>query len=264
MIIFYHKKTGKIYGCILGRVHSEHELKKKDLIQPQNVDQKDIERKIFDIKQTKYFEKRAEQGQIAILNKKVVFDKDGNYLRLIKKPIVEEERPNAVETIVVNIDRSHDEIKKDFKENTQRYIKQSENLTFRELDFEERDLFIKVIEEVEYEKDILISRLILRHRAPFRDGLFKMYIVEDNGVPLAGAIMHSRGFRTIYKIGGVNKKGRELHAGDALFWNLMKEAKELGYKEFDVGGIFADWATNTQKKVNIFKERWGGNREKFE
>ena len=49
MIIYYHKKTGRIFGCILGRVHSQYELENKDLIQPQKVKKADIRRKVFNL-----------------------------------------------------------------------------------------------------------------------------------------------------------------------------------------------------------------------
>jgi len=261
MIIYYHKKTGRIFGCILGRVHSQYELENKDLIQPQKVKKADIRRKVFNLKETIKFEKRANQPKI--MNYKVVVGENGEYKGLRKKKPDPEPRPNAIETIVIDLTRPLSKIKADFKKNTKKYIKQSEKLSFRQITFEEKELLIKVINEVEIEKDIKFATYLLRNRAPFIDGLLKLYIIEEDKTPLAGALIQSKGLRFIYRLGGVNKRGRKIHAGDALIWWLMKDAKELGYKEFDFGGIYADWVDEKKKKVNIFKERWGGKRGKM-
>ena len=180
MIIFYHRKTGRIFGCILGRVHSEYELKNKNLIEPQNVKKEDIKRKIFNLKETKEFEKRAEKNQFKIMNYEVIIGENGKFKGLKKRKQDPEPRPNSVETIVIDITKSLDEIKADFKENTKRYIKQSKHLKFRQITFEERNLFIKIIKKVELEKDIQFATYYLRNRAPFLDGLFKLYIIEEN------------------------------------------------------------------------------------
>jgi len=258
MIIFYHRKTGRIFGSILGRIHSEYELNNKNIIEPQNVKKEDIKRKIFTLEETKKFEKRTEKNQFKIMDYNVIVDENGKYKSLRKRKPDPEPQPNSVETIVIDLTKSLDEISADFKENTKRYIKQSDRLKFRQITFEERELFLQVIEEVESLKDMHFATNLLRNRAPFLDGVLKLYIIEKDEQPLSGALILSRASRFTYKLGGVNKKGRELRAGDALMWNLIKDAKATGYKEFDLGGIYADWVDEKRKKVNIFKERWGG------
>jgi len=263
MIIFYHRETGKIFGCILGRVHSEYELNNKDIIEPKNVKKEDIKRKIFNLEETKKFEKRAEKNQIKIMGYDVIVGKDGEYKGLKKKKPDPKPQPNSVETIVIDLTQSLDKIKASFKKDTRSYIKKSEHLKFRQISFKEREFFQQVIKEVENLKDIEIATYLLRNRAPFIDGLLKLYLIEDDKQPLACALILSRNFKFIYKLGGVSKEGRKIHAGDAIIWNMIKDAKDLGYKEFDFGGIYADWADEKRKKVNIFKERWGGKKEKI-
>ncbi len=41
MIIFYHKKTGEIFGTVGGRIHDEDQIKNA-MIKPENVDVEDI------------------------------------------------------------------------------------------------------------------------------------------------------------------------------------------------------------------------------
>ena len=117
---------------------------------------------------------------------------------------------------------------------------------------------MKVILELEDKKDLSHASRLLRSRPPFLDGYRKLYIVTDGTEPLAVAIMGVDIKKFVYITGGVNQRGRDLHAGDKLFWGLMQDVKHIGYTIFDMGGIFADWASDEEKKVNIFKERWGG------
>lgn len=255
MIIFYDKNTGKIYGSVMGRVHTDEEL--KATIQPKDVPQEDIGRKIFDLKQTKRYERLG----IKMLNKRVVFDSKGDFLRLVDKVEEEPQKPDAVETILIDLTQSLDEIMADFSETTRRWIKKSQGMSFREIGFNERQLVFDVLEELEDMKDIRLAKHILQVRAPFLDGYRRMYVVESESKVLAVALItcfNGRSF--IYSLGGVTREGRNTHAGDFLVWELIKDAKDLGYTTFDLGGIYADWASNEKKQVNIFKERWGGKK----
>jgi lipid II:glycine glycyltransferase (peptidoglycan interpeptide bridge formation enzyme) len=258
MIIFFNKKNGKIYGTVMGRVHTEEELKTS--VQPQGVLKSEIGKKVFDLKQTKRYEKL----DFHILNKKVALNSKGEFVRFIDKLKEPETKPDSVETIVIDITKSLEEIKVDFSETTRRWIKKAEEekMSFREIGFNERQLVYDVLEELEDLKDIRLAKNILQIRAPFLDGLRRMYVVEDfDKNPLAVALItcfRTKGF--IYTLGGVTQKGRDTHAGDFLVWNLIKDAKDLGYKIFDLGGIYADWADDTKKKVNEFKTRWSGEK----
>jgi len=257
MIIFYSKKTGQIYGTIGGRVHNEEELKTS--VQPQGVSKSEIGKKVFDLEQTKKYE----ESGFHILNKKVDLNKDGEFLRFIDKPKEPETKPDSVETIVIDITKSLEAIEVNFSETTRRWIKKAgeSELTFREIGFNERQLLLDVLKEIEDVKDIKLATQIVRIRAPFLDGLRRMYIVENkNKEVLAATLITIKIDNFVYSLGGVTQKGRDTHAGDFLIWNLIKDAKDLGYTTFDLGGVYADWADDVKKKVNTFKTRWGGKR----
>ena len=261
MIIFYNKKTGSIYGSVKGRVHTEEELNTS--VEPMGVSKTEIGKKVFDLEETRKIE---EQG-IRVMEKDIEVNENGEFIKFKDKPKSQTPQPDAVDTIVIDLTKTLDEIKTDFSETTRRYIKRAEenNMGFREIGFSERNLIFNVLEELEDLKDIKLAKNILVVRAPFLDGLRRMYIVEDsNKNTLAAALITCfliKGF--VYTLGGVTKKGREIHAGDFLIWNLIKDAKDLGYKTFDLGGIYADWADDTKKKVNEFKTRWGGTKVKM-
>lgn len=253
MIIFYNNKTGKIYGTVNGRVHTEEELKTS--VQPQGVDQKDISKKIFDLKETKKIEKQG----FRVIQQKVKL-KDGGFGGFAKADKVETAKPDAVDTILIDLTRSLEEIEADFSQTTRRWIRQAEAMTFREIGTKESSIIFDVLEELEDMKDIRLAKHLLRVRAPFLDGLRRMYVVEDvDKKPLSVALitsLTSKGF--VYSLGGVTQAGRDTHAGDFLIWELIQDAKQLGFKIFDLGGIYADWASDEKKKVNKFKQRWGG------
>ena len=257
MIIFYNKKTGQIYGTVGGRVHNEEELKTS--VQPQGVPKSEIGKKVFDLKQTK----RYEELGFHILNKKVALNEKGEFLRFIDKPKEPETKPDSVETIVIDLTKSLEKIETDISKTSRQLIKKAEEveLNFREIGFNERNLLLNVLEEIEEMKDIKLATRIIRVRAPFLDGLRRMYVVENQSREvLAAALITTKIDNFIYSLGGVTQKGRDTQAGDFLIWNLIKDAKDLGYTTFDLGGIYADWADDTKKKVNEFKTRWGGEK----
>lgn len=259
MIIYYNNKTGRIYGAILGRVHNEFE-KKPNLIRPRDVKKKDISRKILNLKDSIAIEEYLEGEQAKILDCEVVLDRDPDFLFIRKRPLVEKQKPEVVETLVVDLTKPLMDIVNNYSQTSRQGIKSAneQGLSFREVGFKEIHILHNVLEEIEDLKDIKLAKRLLTIRANFLDGIFRAYVVENKGLkPLAAALITVKG-RFVYTLGGVTPEGRSSHAGDFLIHNLIMDAKELGFKEFDLGGIYADWADDEKKKVNKFKERWGG------
>lgn len=261
MIIFFDKKTGRIHGTINGRVHTEEEL--SATIAPMGVNPEDIGKKVFDINWTRDMEKYQEEHPDYHVSQKKVEVKDGEFVRLVEKDPEPEVRPDSVETMLIDLTKSLEEIQADFSETTRRWIKaaEEEGFTYREIGFNEINLLYQVLEELEDMKDIKIAKRILTIRAPFLDGLRRAFVIENTAKEVvAVALITCVAGNFVYSLGGVTLKGRETHAGDFLIWNLIKDAKGLDYKVFDIGGIYADWADDTKKQVNVFKMRWGGTK----
>ncbi len=261
MIIFYNKNTGQIYGTVMGRIHTEDEL--NATIAPMGVNPEDIGKEVLDIERTKYLEDyRDKHPEFHIAHQKVEV-KDGKFVKLVDRDPEPEVKPDAVETMLIDLTQSLEDIQVDFSETTRRWIKaaEEEGFTYREIGFSEINLLYQVLEELEDLKDIKIAKRILTVRAPFLDGKRRAFVVENTlKEPVAVALITCVADTFIYTLGGVTLKGRDTHAGDYLIWNLIKDAKELSYKVFDIGGIYADWADDTKKKVNDFKMRWGGKK----
>lgn len=266
MIIYYNNKTGRIYGAILGRVHNEFE-KKPNLLRPKGVKYADISRKILNVEDSIAIEDYLQGEQARILECEVVLDKDPNFLFIRKKAVQDvKEQPDAVETLVIDLTQSEEEIIAGYSETSRRWLKKAEEnkLQFREIGFNELQSVRNVLEELEDIKDIKLAKHLLTVRSAFLDGIRKAYVVETSkGKTLATAVITTTRDTFKYTLGGVTLDGRELHAGDLLVHNLILDAKKLGFKEFDLGGVYADWADDVKKEVNKFKERWGGRRTKL-
>lgn len=261
MIIYYDKQTGRIYGTILGRVHNEFELK-PDLVQPQGVPKGQIARKVFTLEQTKEVEKFLEAEQMKIMD--CVVEDLADDIVLKRKPEDPKSKPNSVETIRIDLKRPLDDIYADFSEATKRTLKALEGteMVFEEVSFYDRDILFQVFSTLEEEKEIYLSKHLLNVRHNFIAGVTRAYVVWENDTktnPLSAVVVESVGGVFKYTLASTTQEGKDKNAGYFMVWNLIKDAKYLGvFNEFDFGGLFAEWETEERKKVNDFKQRWGG------
>jgi len=171
-----------------------------------------------------------------------------------------ENKPNSVDTITIDLTQPIESIWDNLSKTTQQQISEAEKegLTFREVGFNDRELVRTVLTTLEDEKDIYLSKHLLNVRAPFLDGVRRMYVVEKEE-PISASVITTTGGKFIYSLAGTTQTGKDIHASDFMVWNLIKDAK--GHKvfhTFDFGGLYADWVEPNKLKVNEFKLRWGG------
>jgi lipid II:glycine glycyltransferase (peptidoglycan interpeptide bridge formation enzyme) len=84
----------------------------------------------------------------------------------------------------------------------------------------------------------------------------------DSSESLASAIVVFCGERATYLFGGSSDQNRNLMAPYKLHWEIIKYAKDKGFKEYDFFGIAPEGAENHPwSGVTRFKEQFGGNRE---
>ena len=76
-------------------------------------------------------------------------------------------------------------------------------------------------------------------------------IASKAGQPVAGILTISHGKKMVYKYGGSDAKFNNLGATSMLFWQAIKEAKEAGAEELDLGRSDLD-----NQGLITFKERW--------
>lgn len=76
-------------------------------------------------------------------------------------------------------------------------------------------------------------------------------IASKAGRPIAGILTLDHGRKTVYKYGGADTKFNNLGATSLLFWKTIKEAREAGVEELDLGRSDLD-----NPGLITFKERW--------
>jgi hypothetical protein len=83
---------------------------------------------------------------------------------------------------------------------------------------------------------------------------FMVTLVEDKGIPVAGHVASILGNTCVYLLGATNDIGRRLNAAYLLQWEVIKKAKSLGCRWYDLGGI------DSEKNPGVyrFKQRMGG------
>lgn len=76
-------------------------------------------------------------------------------------------------------------------------------------------------------------------------------ITSKAGQPIAGHLTMSHGNKLVYKYGGSDARFHNLGGIQMLLWQAIKEAKEAGGEELDLGRSDLD-----NQGLIMFKERW--------
>lgn len=111
--------------------------------------------------------------------------------------------------------------------------------------------------------DAMIRALQRPRASDAHDTDVRLYIAEHAGVPIAAILVAYCGETATYLHGGSAYAHRALVAPQLLHWTAMRDAKAVGMRWYDFGGIapesdaashdFASWAGITE-----FKKRFGG------
>jgi lipid II:glycine glycyltransferase (peptidoglycan interpeptide bridge formation enzyme) len=90
--------------------------------------------------------------------------------------------------------------------------------------------------------------------------LATLWLAEQSGQPVAGAMTWHCGDRELYMYGATNEAGRKVYAAYGLLWRCIVEAHARGARTFDFGGIPADPADERDPMHGpyLFKKGFGG------
>ncbi|CAN5265815.1 peptidoglycan bridge formation glycyltransferase FemA/FemB family protein [soil metagenome] len=90
-------------------------------------------------------------------------------------------------------------------------------------------------------------------------------LAERDGTPVAGAMTWHCGDRELYMYGATSDDGRRCHAAYSLLWTAIRDARERGFRRFDLGGVPADPsdASDTMRGPEHFKKGFGGRRVRY-
>jgi hypothetical protein len=83
---------------------------------------------------------------------------------------------------------------------------------------------------------------------------FLVTLADNEGIPVAGHVASILGDSCVYLLGATNDDGRKLNAAYLLQWEVIKQAKAMGCRWYDLGGI------DSEKNPGVyrFKQRMGG------
>ncbi len=89
----------------------------------------------------------------------------------------------------------------------------------------------------------------------FKNNGLHVFIAQEDGHDIAGAITFEHGPSATWQIGFVSDRGRRLHANNRLIFEMIKILKQSGISSLDLGGMNDENA----KGVSVFKSGLGGN-----
>lgn len=85
------------------------------------------------------------------------------------------------------------------------------------------------------------------------------YPAKNNILPLAGVYFFCYGSEVVAAIGGAIDEYRQFDGATALYWHMMKYARNNGYKKYNFYGTFGIFDKNsTGHNIYLFKKGWGG------
>jgi lipid II:glycine glycyltransferase (peptidoglycan interpeptide bridge formation enzyme) len=162
------------------------------------------------------------------------------------------------DTFILDLDHSLLNIRKDLDRKWRNHLSKAErsniHVTYSEapIDF---DRF----------KPLLLDLMRTKRFAPGRDiGFFRRVQTEaeqyeritvclawHNGAPVAGALISFAGSAAVYLLGASNPDGRVLRASFLLQWTVIKNAKALGKRFYDLGGV------NEQANPGVYRFKKG-------
>jgi lipid II:glycine glycyltransferase (peptidoglycan interpeptide bridge formation enzyme) len=89
----------------------------------------------------------------------------------------------------------------------------------------------------------------------------KVYIARYNEIPLAGAFVVFSGGRATYLYGGSSNKERQRNASQFLHWHIIKDIKEKGIQQYDMGGVNRTVSNGGPGwGIYLFKSGFGGRK----
>ena len=85
------------------------------------------------------------------------------------------------------------------------------------------------------------------------------YPAKNDILPLAGVYFFCYGSEVVAAIGGAKDEYRQFDGATALYWHMMKFARNNGYKKYNFYGTFGIFDKNsTGHNIYLFKKGWGG------
>jgi len=158
-------------------------------------------------------------------------------------------------TLILDLTKSEDELLQAMHQKTRYNIRLAEKKGVKIMEvganrFEE--FWQLLVSSGDRDKFNLHGRSYYQAMLKLANDFVKLFFAEYQGKPLAGSLVTFFGDSATYIHGGSSDKNREIMAPYALHWQIIKQAKQLGYKYYDFHGVdAAKWPGVTRFKMGF-------------
>jgi len=174
-----------------------------------------------------------------------LFDQPNEALRVLAdEGFAQVEHVRAKKSLIVDLDRSIDELRRDLDKKWRNCLSKAERsgVTIESgTGLTLFDRFMPVYEQMLDRKQLAPSADIQKHRC-IQEALperLKMRVVlaSHEGEPCAGALYSALGDTAVYLFGGTNAAGMKTCASYLVQWEILRALKEAGTAHYDLNGI---------------------------
>lgn len=170
-------------------------------------------------------------------------------------------------TLFINLEKSLDELLKNFEEKTRYNVRLSEKKGVKVSRDQGVEIFYSIYQETAKRDNFLIHPKSY-YRKIFelmgKTGLAQVFVAYLGDEPIAAVFIFCFGSRVWYMYGASKSEHRNVMPNHALHWEVIKWAKEKGYKLYDLWGIPVKLdPQHPLFGVHRFKKGFNGDLKKF-
>ncbi len=169
---------------------------------------------------------------------------------------------NPDKTIVIDISKDEETLRKNFRKKWRYSLKQAEkkDLTIVKGNSQELfDEFVKIYKEMHsrknFEETVSVDNFKEINDDLLAENKLQIFICKYGDEPLSAMVSTALGNSGIYLLGGSTTEGLKMSSSYLLQWETMMWLKSLGKRWYDLGGIDAE----ENPGVYTFKTGMGGN-----
>lgn len=170
-------------------------------------------------------------------------------------------------TIFLNLEKSLDELLKNFEEKTRYNVRLSEKKGVKVSRDQGVEIFYNIYQETAKRDNFLIhpeSYYRKIYELMGTAGLAQVFVAYLGDEPIAAVFIFCFGSRVWYMYGASKSEHRNVMPNHALHWEVIKWAKEKGYKLYDLWGIPVKLdPQHPLFGVHRFKKGFNGDLKKF-
>ena len=170
---------------------------------------------------------------------------------------------HAEHTVMLDLSLSEDDLLKDMRRQTRYEVRRAQKLgievTFDTSKYAFTDFYNLQLETAKRQDFIPSSRRFIEAQHEAFEGAARIYTASLNGKPLAKGLIIMQSPEAIYHEAASTEEGRKYPGAYALQWQVIRDAKDLGMKRYNLFGIAPPNSPHHRYAgVTTFKTGFGG------